>query len=108
MAPLQTLLSSGEYRKPANLAWLDRFEICLEAECRESLGPDWRVRVDVPGKQILATRPTDSAFVVASLHPGMHVVKPLWAAHRIADQLHLSAVAGGLVKPPPGTSSAQA
>ena len=105
MALQKALFSSGEYRKPTSLAWLDKFEVCLEAECRESLGPEWRVRVDVPGKQILATRLTDKAFVATSLHPGMHVVKPLWAAHRIADQLHLMAVANRLVEPPPGTLS---
>ena len=95
--------AGNELDKPTSLAWLDRFRVSLEAEIRVALGDGWRIAIDVPASQVIATRASDNASMSAHLHPGLHVVKPVWAAQRIGDQLQLSAIAAGLIHPLPGT-----
>lgn len=91
---------------PASLSWLNRFQVCLEAECSELMGDAWKVTVD-PEKQMLTLQgPERTARVAIPLHPGSHVMTPIYAAHRYADQLQLAAITRGLVEPPKGSAAA--
>jgi len=90
--------------QPSSLTWLLRFEVCLTAICDELLGTEWVVQVD-PEKRLACIRKLEERVCVP-IHPGLHVVTPMWAAQRIGDQLHLEAVARGFIEPATGTASA--
>ena len=88
----------------SSLSWLTRFQVCLEAEVLDMFGRDWRVTVNPDKGEIILKHATDGRNVLVPLHPGLHVVTPIWAAQRMSDQLHLAAVTRGLIKPPTGTA----
>jgi hypothetical protein len=86
---------------PASVTWLAQFGDCLRAECRMTFGGDWKIEIDARMRVVRALRVTDGAEVSAALHPGLYVVRPVWAAHRISDQLELTAIALRYLNPPP-------
>lgn len=92
----------------SSLSWLTRFQVCLEAEVLDTFGGDWRVTVDPEKGEIILEHPGDGRKVLVPLHPGLHVVTPIWAAQRMSDQLHLAAITRGLIKPPHGTAETDA
>lgn len=82
----------------ATLTWLMRFEVSLNVVCEELFGLGWVPSVDPQKQQVCLTRGGDAVCV--PLHPGLHVVTPMWAAQRIGDRLQVSAIAAGFIEPP--------
>lgn len=89
---------------PATLTWLLRFEVGLAAECDEVFGTEWVSSVDPETRKACVSK--GPIRICVALHPGLHVVAPMWAAQRIADQLHLCAITAGHVAPPTGNDTA--
>lgn len=88
-----------------NLTWLQRFDICLAAECADLFSPDWCVRVDPERRVLILQGPDRRQRLSIPFHPGSHVLAPAHAAHRYADQLHFAAVTRGFIEPAEGTAS---
>lgn len=91
---------------PAIPTWIDRFTVCLKAECSDLLGDAWQVEVNGESKKIVLQGPERRQRLAIPLHPGSHVVTPMNAAQRYADQLQLAAITRGFIDPPEGVASA--
>ena len=103
--PIDPGYGYGPLTDPVGITWLSRFAVCLREECRNALGDEWETDIDVRLQVVRVRRIKDGAELVAALHPGMHVVTPQWAAHRVACQLQLDAVSRKMIPPPHGSAS---